>query len=156
MARLTSYLDHGITFYFCQGYDVVHVVDDLMRALSQIAEIDSFLEKFTKLLHFVPQKRKSHLPFATDLAISVCLFHKNSIKLVQCSFVVNSCRLVLCLKSWRLGCNQLVESVQGIWYSVAVLLSRLNNRLGKIFDYQTCDLFAFESRSSYIKSCKAR
>ena len=68
-ARLISYLDHGITFYFCQGYDVVHVVDDLMRALSQIAEIDSFLKKVTKFLHFMsPQKRQSNVPFETDLA----------------------------------------------------------------------------------------
>ena len=58
-----SYLDHGITFYFCQGYDVVHVVDDLMRALSQIAEIDSFLKKFTKFLHFMsPQKDNPMYP----------------------------------------------------------------------------------------------
>ena len=64
-----SYLDHGITFYFCQGYDVVHVVDDLMRALSQIAEIDSFLKKSHEISSLcVPQTRKSNVPFETDLA----------------------------------------------------------------------------------------
>ena len=60
-ARLISYLDHGITFYFCQGYDVVHVVDDLMRALSQIAEIDSFL-KSHKISSFCPKKENSIFP----------------------------------------------------------------------------------------------